>query len=226
MQALENAFNPKVFSPKDINRTFHLAAVDQAVLTIFMPSILDLLNTAPKASFTIEHIHSRTAVIEGLRSGAIDVAILPKQEIPTDIFHQDLYLADFSLLVRQNHPLLDKINSSHPFITKDDLSDYDEIVFRMNHRLTQEASANNRISIGTEFQSTIPYFLINTDLFYIGPTKLCSLFSKIFNLVMLPVTWTNHHIHRNMLWHASTHSDPACQYVRSVIYNNAMHEKN
>ena len=218
---LENAFQGPVFEPAEMDRTFHFAAVDQAVLTILLPAVTEILVRSPNSKFSIQHLQAPAATMAALRAGKLDIALMPNIELPADILHLDLYAAHFSLLVRRGHPLQAGRKRAAGPVSKEDLSAYREIKFKMAYKARHPQGEQRSAAITTEFQNVVPYFLEKTDFYYVGPTKLCKMFCQTFDLAMLPIDWQPFSFPRRIVWHASTNTDPALQYIRSLIYSES-----
>ena len=212
----EETFKEDIFVPEKIDAEIVIAANDYACVSILRKPILEVCRKSPKVRFRL--VSSPENIIESLRNKQVHLAINPlaDDELPSDIRCLKLYPAKFSILVRSQHPLVDLFDRNG-VITEDDLKSYKEILYKPMSDVTPTVHKESSVAIWTTYQGIIPYYLEQSDLIYIGPTRLCREFSQRFDLTMLPLSFTIPSFMRKILWHESVNLSPQNQWIRSFI---------
>ena len=92
------------FEAATSRRRFAIGVPD-GVAAVFLPPLLaHLARFAPGVDVSLRHIHRDTAIAE-LDARAVDVAIVPIDDIPARFVAQTLYEDDFVIATRAGHPL-------------------------------------------------------------------------------------------------------------------------
>lgn len=219
---------PDVFDPKTLQRTFRIAAVDNAVLIVLKDFIHHFYTTAPHCVLEFQNVDR--ALFHKLESGRIDVAILPSlSPVPNKVHEMRLYELKQKLCVRQGHPL-DVYYREHGRLPLDEISKYRKIIIA--NQLSNEDqiySLDEMYLLGRQHQDvglSVPYFtpipsiLEETDLTVVLPDETAQSFQRRGTpIAILPYGdpentfsyWTR------IIWHERTHYDTVMQWFRGMF---------
>jgi DNA-binding transcriptional LysR family regulator len=93
------------FDAKKSTRRFTIGMPDGVAVVLLQPLLVAMRDAAPGIGISVRYIHRDTAVAD-LDARAIDVAIVPIDEVPARLEARTLYEDDLLLAVRNRHPFL------------------------------------------------------------------------------------------------------------------------
>jgi DNA-binding transcriptional LysR family regulator len=95
------------FDPAVSSRRFSIGAPD-ATLAVILPRLTaELSRTAPRIDLSVRHLLPMSGPGE-LDSGAIDLVVVPLDDVPARFFTKVLYEEEFVIAAREGHPFLKK----------------------------------------------------------------------------------------------------------------------
>jgi DNA-binding transcriptional LysR family regulator len=91
------------FDPKTSTRRFTIGAPDGAAAVFLSPLLADLHRAAPYINVSLRHLQRETAIAE-LDARAIDIAVVPLDDIPARFVEKTLYEEELVIALRPGHP--------------------------------------------------------------------------------------------------------------------------
>jgi DNA-binding transcriptional LysR family regulator len=99
----------KPFEAASSTRRFAIGAPDGISAVILPPLLAEMRRIAPGIDVGVRHLHRETALAE-LDARAVDVVMVPLDDIPARFAERILYEEDFVIATRAGHPFADALN--------------------------------------------------------------------------------------------------------------------
>ena len=230
LQGYTKLFDEETFNPKKLTRVFRVGAVDQAVYTFFGPALVDLLRDGQKLA--IEFRAPSEDFLRELSRGDLDMAIYPnltqKQGFHTAVLGDNTFV----LAVRKDHPLV-KLQSCRP-LTSHDLKRWRQIRVSLSMApgfeerwgipTTNIPIVNDGdVAVWTPYFLSVPALLCESDLVAVLPLHLANQIAKSGDLFVLGRPEGAPIFRPTLIWHESTHQDPASQWLRATVISACSH---
>ena len=217
-------FEPEVFRPAEVRRTFRILCVDNAVFTFLTPALSALFEKAPGIGVDFRPI--RADFVKVLAAGEADFAVYPF--VPSDERIRSLRLADdvIVFVCRRSHPLAE-LHGRRPLVR----ADFEP--YRQVRVMTAPSNDPNELWAVCEADAPMvpdhvavwsPYFLPiaqalrRTNLWGALPLQLAAkLVDLMPDLVILGRPRSATVFGPSLIWHERLDRDPASVWVRSVF---------
>lgn len=223
-------FEPATFDAATSTRRFRLATPDLFDAVALAPLLQQLGQTAPGVDLTAVSI-SRGGVWEGLASGELDVAVMPKldgpnstaplwtEDCPEGLQTRTLFRDEFVVFLRQGHPALGADQGI-------DLERYAAARHLMvsptgeGHGLVDDllatAGLSRRVALRIPHFTSAPAIVATSDLVLTGPQALGALMAYLPCVsVPPPMAIPGHRV--VMFWHERMTQDPGHRWLREAL---------
>jgi len=208
------------FNPAKSSRKFVISAFDIGE-SYLIPKLMDrLAKEAPEVTLQTTHAGAGSALKLALESGDIDFAVGHLPHLQAGFFQRRLFQQHYVCAFRRGHPMAGSPFGINEFQAADHLSivtegsDY-ELLDKIMANKTPQRKIKLRVS---HFLST-GYLLRDTDLVATVPNKLAEILCDPFGLIYVPHPVSLPLTDINLLWHARSHRDPACQWLRNLLFD-------
>ena len=215
---------PDVFDPRNLTRTFRIAAADNGVLAFLFPAINDICRQAPGISFEVLGIHGD--LFEDLRYGKIDLAFFPFSPIPDDCRSSVLVSAPDVIMVRKNHPLVE-LYKQKKVLTLEDIQAYPKVrISNVSHKFPAAVVKHHDCLMAQEAVGavvTMPYFLaapwlvLESDATAKILERNGKFLAKYLPIELLPLPGIAQVYDRRIVWHEKSSHDPALQWLIAML---------
>lgn len=219
----------RAFDPAASDQTFHLLANDYAEI-LLLPVLLRALNK--QSSHVRLRFHRPRNLFEPPAVTALkdsfDLAVgfYPESlALDSSIRSEKLWEEKNVCIASQNHSLLRGKISLRQYAEADHVAVFykDEGQGVIDSLLAQKGFARNSALQVPHFAS-VPFAVAGSDLIATIPERLAMTFQKQLKLQVLPVPLNLPPFRLAMLWHERFHNDPAHQWLRSLILEQAAAE--
>lgn len=213
---IEQMLRPPVFEPKIAQGTIRLVTSDYAT-TVILPSVLKRLSVeAPDLKLECHHWSNNT--LSELKAGSFDLALGGQNPPEASEFNcQKLFVEDFALVVRADHPLtsseltLDSyIAWPHALISVTDGRGYVD-------RVLAQQGVKRRIRLKLPHFLAAPLIVAQTELVLTLPRRLATLFASFADLQVLEPPIQLEEFDYILLWHSRQDSDPLHFWLRGLF---------
>ena len=204
------------FEPKLTRQTFRIG-MPEAIEMIFLPSLqASLLPKAPNASLS-SVAFDRTQLVPLLASGRLDIAIDVAMPMRDPVRHQPLLESAFSIIARKKHPLRraptlpQYLGASHVTVSS------------RAEGMVMEDAALLRLGLQRpatlRCQTYVSAFAIvaSSDHLLTAPELMSREVPGANSLQRWRMPFQFPKMHLHLYWHAHNETDPANQWLRSVV---------
>lgn len=214
------------FEPASSKNIYRLLANDYAEMMLLAPVITEMRVQAPEVCL---RVHRPPTLFKPPESSTLadsyDLAIgfYPDAlALDPHIRFEALWEDDTVCIASGAHP------SINGFLTVEDFADARHVaVFYklegpgiIDTLLAQQGYSRRSVVFVPNF-STVPFVVAESDLIATVPEKVAMLFKDMLNIQVLPTPVRIPTLRLTMLWHERAHSDPAHEWLRSVIRSMA-----
>lgn len=217
----ESLFEEETFDPVSLVREFRIACADHALFFV-EPAVSAISKECPGVTFKL--VANDEDWPKKLHSGDLDFVIFPFPQTPEGCRSLPLSHCDTVMLVRKNHPL--EILAKNHRLTLDECLDWKYILIRAQPESglkpleigLPEAWQNRMITVKTPYFFSAAQMVKNSDLVFTCSRTLAQEVSndEDFAILELPVECM-HGFTPRLIWHERSHTDPALQWLRSMI---------
>ncbi|MEO7956165.1 MAG: LysR family transcriptional regulator [Fibrobacteria bacterium] len=161
---------------------------------------------------------------DGLATGEIDAALLPRQGVPEGQPCEDLYQEGFAFVVRKGHPVAGKLLATETF---NRLRHIDTLIVQgrggIGHRVAGDAFA--RLGLVRDVALSVPSFgaaalaAAQSDLIAGIPERLAGILCRILPLRKVRSPWPAPSFPMTLTWNASTDADAGSRCFRAAVIN-------
>ena len=228
VNSLEDRFG---FAPEKIQRTLRISTMGAALTTLLLPTIVKCRRIAPGLKLLVSPPSFN--VFSDLTTGQLDFLLFGSDEImPRGNFHaMPLMRTTYSIAVRENHPLLQRFEKLKTLTLKD-IEQYEVLGFTAPVDLPIDSKGNTPIdnledaaAIQLPFHASGLDYVIMTNAVMPIPTPYARLLarrSRGIVIITLPGL-TQFEWVPTLFWHSRLHRDPAMQWFRSMLTEEAKH---
>lgn len=232
-EALEAVWVRKSFDPATTRRRFVIATADYVAMILGARLIAELRIKAP--GVTVQFIDVTARLIERLRHGEIDFAILPRtvtetfdlEEIRTALLFRDEFVA----VAGRNHRFAKTSRS-----VKLRAADYESephITFRIGSNPVASAVdrevAGHEAELATAFSfqqfSLLPLIALETDSVALVQRRLAEKMMQYLPLRIVPSPVPTTKLELHAMWSPVRHTDPAHQWFLDLLKTTARDDK-
>ena len=105
LAGIQSLTGTDAFSPEKASGTFRILCYDNALRLYIFPILPVIREKAPHLTVSIGFLANTEQMLDELRDGTADLAILPRPPKRTDMRALDLPSQSYQLLMRRDHPL-------------------------------------------------------------------------------------------------------------------------
>jgi DNA-binding transcriptional LysR family regulator len=216
---------PSPFNPKTATNRVTIATSDYAEL-VMLPQLVERLSReAPGIDVRVRQ--TENDMLNGLRGGSIDLAILPTfpQVTEAGVFSRRLFDDELVCVMRKKHPLAKRkltlaryVAASHVLIaprgTEGGL--IDDALARLKRK--------RRVAFMVPHFLIAPHLVTTTDLLLTMASRVARVLEEPLHLLIKPVPPEIHTAPSFTMactWHERTHHDPALRWFRELLFDIA-----
>lgn len=227
---MDKLLEPAVFDPASLKRSFRIACVDHGVFFV-APAAAQTARLAPGVELEIVEFANNWA--SDLQNGELDFAISPVDEIPADCMSLTLEHCRSVLLMRKDHPLALACRAAGKGPSLEDILKFRfvELVFRptwlYRRMMTMgpEAWRERSVAVRTPYFFSAVEMVKHSDLLLKASEMLTDTVLPGGSLAAVPVPDVLHaDFEPKLIWNRRTHTDPAAQWLRSLIAGSVSHK--
>jgi len=205
-----------VFDPKTAQLTWQIAASDYAEYAVLLPLLAKLRRSAPEIRISVRQA-SHAKMFKQLDSGAIDLAFLAMDSVPSHLHHRILYNEHYVLIARKKHPALKRK------LTLETFCELDHIVVSpdgggfkgVTDAMLESRRRKRRVSLSTQHFLFVPETVAQTDLVAVAPYRLVKDRADRLQILTPPLSLPSYDM--AMIWHERSHSDAAHAWLREQV---------
>jgi DNA-binding transcriptional LysR family regulator len=215
------------FDPGSSTRRFTIGAPD-GVSAVFLPPLLGhLLKTAPGIDLSVRQLlpaHGETSAERAWRSSfaelearAIDMAIIPSDDVPARFVKHTLYEEDFVIAVRAGHPFADSPTLDRYCEMQHLVVSHTGDPYGFVDRVLAEQGRSRRVAL------TVPNFMFAlpviaaTDLISALPRKFAAMHAARFGVVGLEAPLPLAHFRLNAIASKAAIMDAGLVWLLSLL---------
>ena len=206
---------PAAFDPAALDTVFKIGITDNAFSAVVLPFIQKIQTLAPNvktAFFSLQHAQME----ERLAQGALDAAIAARVAAPERLRHKVLYREHFVCAMRQDHPVLAEDWNIDTFCAQNFV--LGSIFGGGSSGAVDEALAqqgrSRRVAVSVQGFAQIPAILRQSRLLAVVPSHLVQ---HDPTLAIRNLPFATRGYDKLLLWHERTHTNPAQQWLRSLL---------
>lgn len=206
-----------VFDPAADERTFHVAASDNAIVALGLPLVEAVWRSAGPGVRIAFRAPEAASIAQQMESGTIDLLIGSERMVPPTMKARELLAERFVLVQRKGHPrgtvaldLDGYCRLSHVLVSTSGGSFHGF----MDEHLEKLGRARN-VALSVQQFTLVPELLRHTDLVCTVPSRLAARFSNQLDTFELPFKAQGFTLH--MAWHARNHADPAIRWLHDRL---------
>ena len=205
------------WDPTTARRTFHVWTTDYAELVILPALMARLSRRAPGVDLFVRALDEDIAA--QLSTGSIDVALAPDPQLRGLTAHAE-HLADerFVCVMRKGHPLAGKK------LTLDRYCAAEHALIAPRGRpggLVDDAlealGRSRRVALAVPHFLVAPHVVAETDLVLTLAERVAKTFAALLPLHLAPPPLELGGFTMLQAWHARTHDDPGCRWLRAEL---------
>lgn len=222
LEAVSALFERIVFEPSTARLTVRIATTDHGATVVLAPLVQALARLAP--GLTLEVAPWSAQTLADLESGRLDLALDAESPLPENFHFRTLYKERYACLVRNNHPLLDKLRkdgSLNPALA----ATFPQVVllYPVGDRLEGDdplallGYPAERVAMRTPYFTSAPVLLACTDHVVLLPSRLGRVLAESAPLAVIPLHGDTPFEYR-LVWHERTQKDDALTWLRTEVY--------
>jgi DNA-binding transcriptional LysR family regulator len=212
---VQAVFQKSTFDPLQADNTFRVACTDYATACVLGPAMQRFETTAPSVKIdVIPLVPDSFSLID---NGEIDFALFVGVNIKGDYIVKKLFDETYSLVMRQNHPLVD-VYQKNGEIGPDDTKGYRQIEFayptqeRLRFDPVMRSNESQRDSVfSIPFFTAMPLLIGSSDAVAAIPTRLAELFTSLGNITTVPYR-PDSGFPYHLIWHERARHNPATRW--------------
>ena len=217
-QVENHVLEQPVFDPRTARAEFRLSMADVAEI-VFMPQLLQHLERAAPLASIQSHSIGADLLRDRLETGKVDLALgyFPDLEA-TGFYRQRLYTHTFACIVRKGHPVLQDGLSKAAFQALGHAVVASPA--RSNHLLEQALERNRlqrRIVVSSPHHLSLAAMVAETDLVATVPLATADHFSKLGQVMVVPLPFRPPVFAVQQYWHRRANQDPRHQWLREQM---------
>lgn len=205
------------FDPAADDRTFHIAASDNAIVALGLPLVEAVWRSAAPGVRIAFHAPETASIAQQMESGAIDLLIGSERMVPPTMKARELLAEHFVLVQRKGHPrgtdapdLDGYCRLSHVLVSTSGGSFHG---FMDEH--LEKLGRQRKVALSIQQFTLVPELLRHTDWVCTVPSRLAVRFGDQLDAFELPFKAQGFTLH--MAWHARNHADPAIRWLRDRL---------
>ena len=204
------------FEPELSSRIFRIATTDLVAISV-IPKLMQLLNQrSPNIRLILRTMH-RGNLVNGLKTGEIDLAITVLPDPPAEIKYQNLFTEKYVCLVSEQHPtiqteltLQDYLKSSHILVT------YTADLHGGVDRFLEAKNLKLKVVLSLPYHLAVPLIVAQTTLITTIAERI-ALASIWSGLRIFPLPFDGIEYREQLLWHCRDDKDLAHLWLRKLI---------
>lgn len=204
------------FDPKMAQITWQIAGADYAAHAMVLPLLTRLRRLAPGIRVSIRQA-SHAKMIKQLDSGAIDLAFLAMDTLPTHLHHRILYKENYVLIASKGHPALKRK------LTLETFCELEHIVVSpdgggfkgVTDAMLESRGRKRRVTLSTQHFLFVPEVVAQTDLVAMAPHRLVKDRTDRLQILSPPLAIPSYDM--AMIWHERSHVDTAHAWLREQV---------
>ena len=205
------------FDPKRDERTFQIAASDNATVVLGLPLMQRLKAAAGPGVRIAFRTSDATRVAEQMERGEIDLLIGSERMVPASMKTRKLLTERFVLAQRKGHPRGQKAVDLRAYCKLEHVlvsTSGGSFEGYMDEQLVSLRHKRNVVLSVQQF-TLVPEILRTTDYVCALPSRLADQFSHIVDSFELPFKAEGFSLFA--AWHPRNHSDPAALWLRDYV---------
>lgn len=218
LESIRQASTQKTFEPKQLERTFRIAATDWMADLFWLPLKERIQTEAP-----LVNIHAVPYTVNGealLLNADVDLVLDYFEGNSSKVHTQHLFYNHFVCAMRPDHPL------SNQELTLDNFANAEHLLLSLSGEASgdvdqklKKSGRSRRIAMTVNHCYNIPTLLANTEMITTIPLPIIFRAVNSGRLIIkkLPFDMTPGPI--SMSWHTRLHHDQATQWLRDKILN-------
>ena len=216
LAGIQSLTGTDAFSPEKASGTFRILSYDNALRLYIFPILPVIREKAPHLTVSIGFLANTEQMLDELRDGTADLAILPRPPKRTDMRALDLPSQSYQLLMRRDHPLA---RPDAPEISARTLKPFTQVIPGLRtERPWRDLLADGVPSVVVPFFNTTPFLALETDFVVWMPTPAAALWMKLGRFAVRDLPKALQCIFTpKLIWNNRPESDPLHQWVRSLI---------
>jgi DNA-binding transcriptional LysR family regulator len=209
-----------VFVARTTRRVFRLASPDY-MDPLFLPRLVALLRErAPQSRLELHALNADYDFERALESGALDVAIGNWPQPPESLHLAPLWDDEVAVLLRADHPLArPRALTRAAYLGARHLAPSPYMLARrglIDDHLDGQGLARD-VAVTTPYFNMAPYMLLETDLLFTTSRHFAAHYARLLGLALAAAPIDFPRMRFYALWHARSHDDGACQFLRALL---------
>lgn len=236
ISALRSIAQKEVFAPENCNKTFRIAATDNAIPNFFNFAMPLFYAAAPNAGLEIVPIRSN--LLHDIKSGLCDFAIFPWRNVFNSLCRAPLFRKSYAILLPLTHPLVDVYNNKGR-LRQEDLLQFKQIKTSFDlpsatgrtidgYALGRSTLARSAAAVTTPYFLSVPTLLRCSNYYAVMTERTANEYSHLYgDLTTLPMPEGSAVRGRitMLLWDARTEQDPAYVWLRELFLSVSRERK-
>jgi DNA-binding transcriptional LysR family regulator len=209
---------PPTFDAASSTREFRIALTDIAE-GIYLPAVLRALH-ASHSRVTIRSVFMTPRQLEAaMAAGEVDIATGYYPDIKGASFvHRRIALHSFACIAAANHPALgDTMSRAQfcelPHVVVEATGRSQEVL----DRFLQQRGLERRVVLRSPHFMSVPVIVSESEAVAVVPQALADFVAGHARIKQVALPFKPPVFQTNMYWHRSVHTDPANQWLRSIL---------
>lgn len=222
LSATEAVFEVAVFTARNSQRRFRVAATDYGTSIVLLPTIAGLRSEAPSIGLQIDPWTDQT--VAQLERGELDCALHADEPTPPDFHARALFTDRYAVICKTGHALV-RQSAGPPRKLLAAAAAYPQFAVRYpGQRGYVTDNVYRTLGLpGPRLIAEAPYFyagarvVLDGDLVAVLPERAARLWARGCDLAVLPLHEPRLRFEYRVIWHERVHRDPGVGWLRDLI---------
>jgi DNA-binding transcriptional LysR family regulator len=225
---LANLFSPEVFDPSRLRRTFTVATTDYGAIVVLSKALPIFTKLAPNSQIVVQTFGG--GVFGDLASGLTDLALYSDDETPADFHYRDLFAESYICILGKSHPLARLSASDLDFIFSFPravmLYPGGHHIEKVDDPLGDLGAPPSKIVFRTPYFAMVPSIVCNGDVLMCIPRRAARLLGNSSESILMELPAPLPRFSYRVIWHDRTHRDQGNIWLRSLIRDSFLLDRN
>ena len=227
LNAVQNVFSQQSFEAHASSRQFRLCSTDYGEAIALQPLAAHLAQVAPHVSCHVASWSDDT--LHHLENGVLDLALYVDDELPADFHYRDLFIDQYALIVRHEHPLDGRVYKKLDVFLRE-VSAYSQIAtrypqgrgFAIDDVLKRLGHSGAHIVFTTPYFSNAPALVARSDYVMLLPKRMAQVFAQQWPISVIEIPSQQESFQYRMIWHERAHRDQGLKWLREQVLSNVL----
>lgn len=204
------------FDPAVSSRVFRISMDDITQVILFKPLMAQLGSISATCGLTARH-WAKSAIVPAIENGEIELAVGHFPAVPDTFYRQDLYEAQYRILVADDHPRIAQRISWSEYSSEEHIRVATDSDAFLSGAL-QARGVVRRIRTSVDGFLSVPWLLKGSELIATVPAQVGPAIARAAGVTQMELPSPIGGGYRvQLLWHPRLHKDPGHKWLRDAV---------